>query len=391
MTEPYQDQIDQSVPPNCTDLEKDLLGTVLIMEGAMGKIAHKIEPEDFYSPAHRLIFQAAVTLHEENQPCDLVTVTSSMRDDGSLQKCGGAGYLTSLTDVIPFSGTLTFHADRIKEKANLRRLIALCDDVRGKCYQGGVGGEELITSAEQAIFELSAKRRTVGWESVGSIALRVFDRVEDMSNHAGVTTGVPTGYSKIDQMTAGLQSSDLIILAGRPSMGKTALAMNIVQAASMKSSVPVGVFSLEMSKESLVTRLYASVGMVNSHGLRNGQLRDSDWPKMVNAAGRLKIAPIWIDDSAGLRVADVRARARRLKSEHNIGMIMIDYLQLMQGAVGANRNQQVDDITRGLKAMAKELDVPVLALSQLNRGLESRTDKRPQLSDLRESGAIEQD
>jgi len=392
MIEPPPEQQAQPVPPNCTELEKDLLGTILIAEGAMGKVAHKIDAEDFYVPAHRVIFEAAVALHEENQPCNLVTVTSSMRDAGTLKKCGGAAYLTSLTDIIPFAGTLGHHAKQIKEKANLRKLIALCDDVRGRCMSGAAGGEELITQAEESIFELSSQRNSEGFESVGPVAERVFDRIEKMSNTLGTITGVSTGYGDIDQMTSGFQSSDLIILAARPSMGKTALAMNIIQYAAMQSGVRVGMFSLEMSKDALVTRLFSSVGMINSHGLRNGQLRDDDWPKMVNAAGKIKGAPVWIDDTAGITVTEMRAKARRLKAKHGIGMIVVDYLQLMQGrSRSENRTQEISDISRSLKAMAKELNIPVVVLSQLNRMLENRPDKHPQLSDLRESGAIEQD
>ncbi|MDH4319338.1 MAG: replicative DNA helicase, partial [Desulfobulbaceae bacterium] len=305
---------------------------------------------------------------------------------------GGAAYLASLTDVIPFSGTLVHHAHIIRQKSVLRRLIQTTSDVAARCYEEQDDIDALVDEAERTIFEIAQSKKSQGFQPMSVIVPRAFERIEKLFERKEHITGAPTGYEEFDKMTAGLQPADLIILAGRPSMGKTALVMNMVQNTALIHKTPVGVFSLEMSMEQLALRMLCSLGRIDSQRLRTGHLHDSDWPKLTRATGMLSDAPIFIDDTPGISVLEMRAKARRLKSEHNLGMVVIDYLQLMKGRSGVeNRAQEISEISRSLKAMAKELDVPVVALSQLNRSLESRTDKRPQLSDLRESGAIEQD
>ncbi len=380
------------VPPQNVEAEQAVLGTILLQDKALLKVAELLDADDFYRNSHKIIYEVMVHLFEKREPHDLITVIGLLKDQNRLDRVGGAAYLASLTDVIPFTGTLVHHATIIRKKAILRRLIQTSSDVAARCYDAQDDIETLVDEAERTIFEIAQARRKQGFEPMSSIVPKAFDRITLLSERKEHLTGVGTGYEDLDRMTAGLQDSDLIILAGRPSMGKTALAMNMVQHASLIDNVPTAVFSLEMSMEQLAVRLLCSVGQVDSQRIRTGNLRESDWPKLTRATGMLTEAPIFIDDSAGLTVLEMRAKARRLKSEHDLGLVVVDYLQLMQGKSSIeNRTQEISDISRSLKAMAKELEVPVIALSQLNRSLESRTDKRPQLSDLRESGAIEQD
>ena len=380
------------VPPQNVEAEQAVLGTILIQDRSLLKVVEILSAENFYRDAHKVIYEAMVSLFEKREPHDLITVTSLLIDQKRLDRIGGAAYLASLTDVIPFAGTLIHHAHIIREKAILRRLIQTSSEVSARCYNAQDDIETLVDEAEKSIFEIAQARKTQGFESMARIVPKAFDRITRLADRKEHITGVSTGYEELDRMTAGLQPSDLIILAGRPSMGKTALAMNIVQHAALIDKIPVAVFSLEMSMEQLALRMLCSVGRIDSQHIRTGRLHDNDWPKLTRATGMLTDAPIYIDDSAGTTVLEMRAKTRRLKSEHDLGLVVVDYLQLMQGKSGIeNRVQEISDISRSLKAMAKELDVPVIALSQLNRLLESRTDKRPQLSDLRESGAIEQD
>jgi replicative DNA helicase len=297
-----------------------------------------------------------------------------------------------LTNIIPFTGTLVHHAHIIRKKSVLRRLIQTTSEVAARCYDAQDDIETLVDEAEKTIFEIAQSKKGQGFQPMANIVPKAFDKITQLYDRQELITGVATGYDELDKMTAGFQPSEMIIIAARPSMGKTALAMNIVQHAALIEKEPVAVFSLEMSMESLAMRMLCSLGRIDSQRIRTGKLHESDWPKLTRATGMLADAPIYIDDTAALTVLEMRAKARRLKSENNIGMVVVDYLQLMQGKSGIeNRAQEISDISRSLKAMAKELDVPVVALSQLNRSLESRPDKRPQLSDLRESGAIEQD
>jgi replicative DNA helicase len=380
------------IPPQSVEAEQAVLGTILLQDKALLKIVEMLAADDFYRDAHKTIYAALLTLFEKREPHDLITVTSLLSDQNKLDQVGGASYLASLTDIIPFSGTLVHHAQIIRKKSILRRLIQTTSEVTARCYDTQDDIETLIDQAEKTIFEIAHSNKGQGFQPMATIVPRAFERITRLFDKQEHITGVATGYDELDRMTAGLQPAELIILAARPSMGKTALSMNIVQHAALIGKVPVAVFSLEMSMESLALRMLCSVGRIDSQRMRTGKLHDNDWPKLTRATGMLSDAPIHIDDTAGLTVLEMRAKARRLMSEHNLGLIVVDYLQLMQGKSNSeNRAQEISEISRSLKAMAKELNVPVMALSQLNRSLENRTDKRPQLSDLRESGAIEQD
>ena len=380
------------LPPQNIEAEQAVLGTILLQDKSLLKIVEIVNADDFYRDAHKNIFRAMLTLFENREPHDLITVTSLLNDQNKLEQTGGAAYLASLTDVIPFTGTFVHHAHIIRKKSILRRLIQTTSEVAARCYDAQDDIDTLVDEAEKTIFEIAQSKRGKGFQPMSNIVPRAFDRVTRLFDRQEHITGVATGYEELDRMTAGLQPADLIILAARPSMGKTALAMNMVQHAALIEKTPVAVFSLEMSMEQLALRMLCSVGKIDSQRIRTGRLTDRDWPNLTRATGMLSDAPIYIDDTAGLTVLEMRAKARRLKSEHDLGLVVVDYLQLMQGKARIeNRTQEISDISRSLKAMAKELDVPVLALSQLNRSLESRSEKRPQLSDLRESGAIEQD
>ena len=380
------------LPPQNIEAEQAVLGTVLIQDKALLKVIDLLQPGDFYRDAHKSIYAAMMALFDKHEPHDLITVTGLLSDQNKLEDVGGAAYLASLTDIIPFTGTLAHHARIIRKKSILRRLIQTSTEVAARCYDAQDDIDTLVDEAEKTIFEIAHSKKGEGFQPMSSVVPKAFDRINRLFDKQEHITGVATGYDELDRITAGLQPAEMIILAARPSMGKTALAMNIVQHAAMIGKVPVAVFSLEMSVESLALRMLCSLGPIDSQRIRTGRLIDSDWPKLTRATGMLSEAPIYIDDTPGLTVLEMRAKARRLKSEQDLGLIVVDYLQLMQGKSSSeNRAQEISDISRSLKAMAKELNVPVLALSQLNRSLENRTDKRPQLADLRESGAIEQD
>jgi len=380
------------IPPQNLEAEQAVLGTILLQDQSLVKIIEILEASDFYRDAHKSIFQAMLTLFENREPHDLITVSNLLNDQNKLELIGGPAYLASLTEIIPFSGALVQHAQIIRQKSILRKLIKTTSDVASRCYQEQDDIDSLVDEAEQTIFEIAQSKKGQGFMPMSSIVPRAFERIEKLFERKEHITGVASGFAGLDHMTAGFQPSDLIILAGRPSMGKTALVMNMVQNAAIVDKLPVAVFSLEMSMDQLAIRMLCSIGKVDSQHVRTGRIKQRDWPNLTRATGILSDAKIFIDDSAGLSVLEMRAKARRLKSEHNLGMVVIDYLQLMRGRSNSeNRTQEISEISRSLKAMAKELEVPVIALSQLNRSLESRPDKRPKLSDLRESGAIEQD
>ncbi len=389
----YQPSLSQSrVPPQNTEAEQSVLGSILLKDKAFGNVMEILQPADFYSPAHRIIFDAMVTLFERNEPQDLITLTNLLKDNNQLDEIGGPTYLANLTSIVPVTANISSYAKIVRQKAILRKLIEVNTEVASRCYDEQGDIEILVDEAEQAIFDIAGKNKGQGFTPLKNIIPAAFEKVEQLYKRKELITGVPTGYIEIDRMTAGLQPSDLIILAGRPSMGKTALAMNLAQHAALVEKIGVAIFSLEMSKEQLTMRLLSSVGRIDSQRIRTGKLHDEDWPKLTRAVGMLQDAPMYIDDTPAISVLEVRAKVRRLASQYPIGMILVDYLQLMQGRHNTeNRTQEISEISRSLKALAKEHNVPVLALSQLNRGLESRTDKRPMMSDLRESGAIEQD
>lgn len=380
------------IPPQNLEAEQAVLGTILLQDKSLVKIIEILEPSDFYRDAHQHIFQAMLTLFEKREPHDLITISNLLKDQNKLDQIGGPAYLASLTEIIPFSGTLVHHAHIIRQKSILRKLIQTTSEVAARCYHEQDDIDSLVDEAEQTIFDIARSKKGQGFQAMSSIVPKAFERIEKLFERKEHVTGVPTGFKDLDHMTAGFQPSDLIILAGRPSMGKTALAMNMVQHAAILEKMPVAVFSLEMSMEQLALRMLCSIGRIDSQRIRTGRLKKRDWPNLTRATGILSDAKIYIDDTPGLSVLEMRAKARRLKSEFDLGLVVIDYLQLMQGRSNTeNRAQEISEISRSLKAMAKELDVPVIALSQLNRSLESRPDKRPKLSDLRESGAIEQD
>jgi replicative DNA helicase len=374
------------------EAEQAVLGSILLKADVFGLVLEVLKTGDFYKEGHKLVFEAMIGLFERNEPLDLLTVSNELRDLNHLEQAGGSSYLASLTSIVPMTANIVSYAKIIREKSILRKLIAVNTDIAARCFEEQNDIDLLVDKAEQAIFDIAGSKSDQNFVPVKSIVPKAFAMVEQLFKRKELITGVPTGYSEIDRMTAGLQPSDLIIIAARPSMGKTSFAMNIAQHAALIEKIGVAVFSLEMSKEQLVMRLLSSVGRIDSQRIRTGKLRSEDWPKLTRAVGMLSESPIYIDDTPAITVLEMRAKIRRLASQQQIGLIIVDYLQLMRGRSDIeNRTQEISEISRSLKALAKEHSVPVIALSQLNRSLESRTDKRPMMSDLRESGAIEQD
>lgn len=379
------------MPPHNIEAEQSVLGSILLKEDGLLKVNEHISAPDFYRDSHRQIFEAMAELFNRGEPQDLVTLTSYLKDTSQLETVGGASYLATLTSIVPVTANIESYARIIRQKSILRNLIKVSSDVANRCFEEQDDIDQLVDEAEQSIFEIAGNKSGTVFTSLKSIIPDSFKTVEKLYERKELITGVPTGYTELDKMTAGLQASDLVVLAGRPSMGKTALALNIAQHTALVDKTGVALFSLEMSKEQLAMRLLSSVGRIDSQKIRTGRLQNEDWPHLSRAAGMLSEAPIFIDDTPALSIPEMRSKMRRLASQNDIGLILVDYLQLMRGRVSENRTQEISDISRSLKAIAKEHNVPVLALSQLNRGLESRTDKRPMMSDLRESGAIEQD
>ena len=369
-----------------------VLGGVLLENEALNKALEILRPEDFYREAHRKIFSALIDLSDKGEPADLVTLTAALQQKGDLEAVGGSAYLATLVDYVPTAANILYYCRMVKDKAVSRRLIQVATEIATRGYDGG-DVEADLDWAEKSIFEIAGSKAKPSYFSTREIMKDTFKTIEKLYDRKELITGVPTGFDDLDLMTAGLQGGDLVIIAARPSMGKTAFCLNIVEHAALRAAKPVPsiVFSLEMGKEQLVQRLLCSVSRVDASRLRTGHLGESDWPKLTNGAGLLSEAPIFIDDTPSISVLELRAKARRLKAEHDLGLVVVDYLQLMQGRNAESRQQEISEISRSLKALAKELHVPVVALSQLNRSLESRTDKRPMMADLRESGAIEQD
>jgi replicative DNA helicase len=379
------------VPPQNLEAEQSVLGGILLDNLALNTVLELLETDDFYSEAHRKIFSAIVELSNRNEPCDLITLSNILKNQKRIEKIGGTAYLASLVDV-PSAVNIAYYAKIIKEKSILRRLIGTATEILNNSYNSGKDIDSVLDEAEHAIFEISENKIRPSFHPMREIIKDSFKTIERLYAKKELVTGVATGFDKIDDLTSGLQNSDLIIIAGRPSMGKTAFALNIAQYAALEMGVPVAIFSLEMAKEQLATRMLASEARVDSQRLRKGFLGETDWPKLTTAAGRLSEAPIYIDDTPAITVIETKAKSRRLKAENGLGLIILDYLQLMRGsAFKDSREQEISEISRSLKALAKELSVPVIALSQLNRKVEDRTNRRPQMADLRESGAIEQD
>mgnify|MGYP001561920113 CR=1 FL=1 len=380
------------LPPQNLEAEQSVLGGILIENEAINRVTEILDADDFYRDAHRKIFNALITLSERDEPADLITLTNELRKIDHLDSIGGASYLASLIDSVPTAANIEYYAKIVKEKAILRKLIQTSTEIITQSYEDRGDVEGFLDEAERSIFEISEKRVRPSFYSIRDIVKESFKTIERLFQKKELVTGVPSGFKELDRMTAGFQPSDLIIIAGRPSMGKTAFCLNIAQYAAIENKIPVAIFSLEMSKEQLVIRMLCSEAHVEGTRLRTGFLHESDWPKLTIAAGNLSEAPIYIDDTAALSILELRAKARRLKSDRGLGMLIVDYLQLMRGrAKVESRQQEISEISRSLKALSKELNIPVIAVSQLSRKTEERTGNKPQLSDLRESGAIEQD
>ena len=380
------------LPPQNIEAEQSILGGILLENDALNHVLEVLNGEDFYHASHRRIFLSMLELYEKSEPIDLVTLTDTLNMRNQLDAVGGGPYLTSLVDSVPTAANISYYAKITKEKSILRALINVASEITSMSYEDTGNVDEVLDQAERAIFAISENKIKPSFYPIREMVKDSFKAIERLYEKKELVTGVPTGFEGIDRLTAGFQASDLIIIAGRPSMGKTSFALNISQYAAIEARIPVGIFSLEMSKEQLSLRMLCSEAKVDVQKLRSGFLGENDWPKLTRAAGSLSEAPIFIDDTPALSVLEMRAKSRRLKSEHGLGLIIVDYLQLMRGSSGAERREQeISEISRSLKALAKELGIPVVALSQLNRKVEDRHDRRPQLADLRESGAIEQD
>jgi len=382
------------IPPQAVDIEEQILGAMLLEKEAIAKVIEVLDEDAFHSEKNRKIYQAVMTLFERSEPADSITVAEELRRRGQLDAAGGESYLVELTMKVTSGANVEYHARIVLEKALMRKLIGESSTIAARAYSQTEDAFDLLDQAEQAIFKISEWRLKRNYVSMDKAVHDTLEMLESIHGKHGGVTGVPTGFRDIDTLTGGWQNSDLIIVAGRPSSGKTAFALSLASNAATHKikPTPVGIFSLEMSIQQLIMRLLCAEARVDAHAVRTGRLPEDDWKRLSIGAGRLAKANIFIDDSASLGILELRAKARRLKAEHNIGLVIVDYLQLMQGPRSAeNREKEISAISRSLKALAKELNIPVIALSQLSRAVEGRTDKRPILSDLRESGAIEQD
>jgi len=381
----------QRVPPQNNEAEMSVLGCLMLDKDALIKIGDVISSDDFYDDRHKTIYEAVLALYQQNVSIDILTLTNWLEERKMLDKVGGSSYLTQLVNAVPSSAHITHYAFIVRKKGALRKLINASSDITNLAFNEQGEMEDILDQAEQKLFNISQKHLKQNFVSITNILHSTFERIDELHREKGKLRGLPTGYVDLDNMLGGLQKSDLVVLAARPSMGKTSLALDIMRHIAVNAKVPVGIFSLEMSRDQLVDRLLSSQSEVNLWKIRTGHLNDTDFEQIGQAMGELSEAPIFIDDAAGSNIMEVRTKARRLHAEHGVGLIVVDYLQLMEGRNQENRVQEVSEISRALKLLARELNVPVLALSQLSRGVESRPDKVPQLADLRESGSIEQD
>ncbi len=394
--------IEERVPPQNIEAEQAVLGAMLIDKEAIAKATEVLSADDFYREAHRVIFSAMLELYNKNEAVDMVTVTEILKRDNKLEDIGGIAYITSLANVVLTAANVKYHAEIVAEKSVLRQLVRVSTEIAAMGYEANEDVSTLLDTAESRILEISNRKKKNDFTAINDILMDSVQSIESLLQNKGGLTGLPAGFADLDKLTSGLHPSDFIILAARPSMGKTALALNIVQNVALRAHKVIGgeprsvaFFSLEMSKEQLVNRMLCAEAGIDSQRLRVGEMHDEDWTHLWDACDTMSRAKIYIDDTAGITAMDMRSRARRLKAEHGLDLIVVDYLQLMQGSGKRNnsgdRQQEVSEISRSLKALARELDVPVLALSQLSRSVESRQVKRPMLSDLRESGSLEQD
>ncbi|MUV37922.1 DNA helicase [Lentibacillus sp. JNUCC-1] len=389
MNESWSDR----TPPHNIEAEQAVLGAVFLEPEAFSSAAERLLPADFYRAAHQRIFDTMTKLTDRGEPIDLVTVTTALANEKTLDEAGGVSYLSDLAGSVPTAANIEYYSKIVEEKALLRRLIRTATDIVSTSYEKEDDVEDILNEAEKNILDVSSRRNTGAFKEIKDVLIDVYDNIEMLHHNNADITGVPTGFRDLDQITSGFQRNDLIIIAARPSVGKTAFALNIAQNVAINTEENVAIFSLEMGADQLVSRMLCAEGNIDAQRLRTGSLEAEDWGKLTMAMGSLSNAGIFIDDSPGIRVNEIRSKCRRLKQEHGLGMIVIDYLQLIQGSANSreNRQQEVSEISRSLKALARELEVPLIALSQLSRGVESRQDKRPMMSDLRESGSIEQD
>lgn len=383
---------DFKIPPHDLVAEQSVLGAVFIAPDTIISLADELTPEDFYKPAHKIVFKTMLSLFEKGEPIDATTMGSALTNQGDISKIGGITYIVELVNSTPTSKNVEHYAKLVKEKATLRKMIEDLSDSLSSAYQGDVSIDDIITKTEKSMLDISNQNTGTGFRNVADILDTHMQMVETRSQTDGIVTGLSSGFIGLDKITTGLHEDNLIILAARPAMGKTALALNIAQHIAVKEKKPVAIFSLEMGAESLIERMLAAEGMVEGYHLKTGNLSVEEWHRLVHAQGNLYDAPIFVDDTAGIRISEIRSKARKLAQEMGgLGVIIIDYLQLITGSKGENRQQVVSEISRELKILAKDLKVPVIALSQLSRAVEQRQEKRPMLSDLRESGSIEQD
>jgi replicative DNA helicase len=382
----------EKIPPQNLEAEMAVLGSMLLDEDAISIACESLDRNSFYKDTHQKIFAAILVLYNANKAVDLITLTDGLKREGVLEEIGGVSFLTVLVNSVPTSANISHYVAIVKEKSTLRTLINNATKIVGLCYESEGNIDEVVDSAERFIFEVSERKLQAGPLHLKEIIKDSIETIDKLYQKKAHVTGIPTGYIDFDIKTAGLQSSDLIVIAGRPSMGKSALALGIADYAGVVEKVPLAMFSLEMSKEQLVQRMLCAHAKVDAHKVRTGYLATSDWPRLTAAAGKLSEAPIFIDDTPAISVMELRAKARRLKAHQGINLLILDYLQLMRGSTNVeNRQQEISEISRSLKALARELNITIVAISQLSRAVEARTDHRPQLSDLRESGAIEQD
>lgn len=382
----------EKLPPQNIEAEQSVIGAILLENDALLKALEIISGEDFYRESHRKIFSAVLELFEKSEAIDIITITEILSKKNALEEVGGVSYLSSLVSQIPTAANVKYHSKIIKEKAILRSLLRSATDIAGRVYEESLEPDELLDFAEKTIFDISDKRIKTSFVSLKDVIKDSFNLIENLYAKKETITGVPSGFTDLDELTTGFQPGDLIIIGGRPSMGKTALGMNIAQHVGIELGLPVAIFSLEMAKRQLALRMLCSEAKIDSNLVRKGMISKQHWHGLTSAAGRLSGAPIFIDDSSGISALEIRAKTRRLKKEHGLSLVIVDYLQLMRGrGKFERREQEISEISCSLKALSKELDLPVIALSQLNREVEKRENKRPTLANLRESGAIEQD
>src|SRR5690625_2381187 len=380
-------------PPHNIEAEQAIIGAIFLEPEAFSTASELLMPEDFYRAGHQRIFEAMLKLADRGEAIDVVTVTSALQDSKHLEEVGGVSYLTEVAGSVPTAANIGYYSKIVEEKALLRRLIRTATDIVTDTFSREDAVEDVLNEAEKGILEVSGRKNSGAFKSIKDVLIEVYDNIEQLHQNKEDVTGIPTGFRDLDRITSGFQRNDLIIVAARPSVGKTAFALNVAQNVAVNTDENVAIFSLEMGAEQLVQRMLCAEGNIDSQRLRTGTLIDEDWSKLTMAMGSLSNAGIYIDDTPGIRVSEIRSKCRRLKQENGLGMILIDYLQLIQGSVNSkeNRQQEVSEISRSLKGLARELNVPLIALSQLSRGVEQRQDKRPMMSDLRESGSIEQD